>query len=242
MVYEELAPKNHSVDHVQLDALEAAVFQQATTPAEVVPELPSQSNRNAALVIREGLEMLLEQLQTQPMGKRNWSETSDNSVSRRAREDESQSHLQPQFQPPLLTSNKRRRKNDAMLIEPDDSADLSASLPPPEVLGAVIDLFFSLVQPWIPIFHEKRFRQRLKNPAKKYNLEVVLHAMVVATLKHVDPRETTANLRDIESICERSRKIVVLTAMDGLCVENLQALVIVCFEDVRLHRRSQVTD
>ena len=57
--------------------------------------------------------------------------------------------------------------------------------------------------------------------------------MVVAMLKHLDRREVTVNLGDIESICERSRKIVVLTAMDELYVENLQALVIICFEDVR---------
>lgn len=119
------------------------------------------------------------------------------------------------------------------MIEPDDLADLSTSLPPPVVLEAVIDLYFSLVQPWIPIFHEKSFRRRLKNPDKKYGLEVVLHAMVVAMLRHLDRRQITASFGDIESICERSRKIVVLTAMDGLYVEHLQALIILCFEDVR---------
>jgi hypothetical protein len=97
------------------------------------------------------------------------------------------------------------------------------------------------VQPWIPIFHEKRFRRQLKSPDKKYRLEVVLHSMVVAVLKHLDRREIRVNLGDIESICERSRKIVVLTAMDELYVENLQALVIICFEDVRCYPPFQAT-
>jgi hypothetical protein len=57
--------------------------------------------------------------------------------------------------------------------------------------------------------------------------------MLVAMLKHLDRRDITVDLGDIESICERSRKIVVLTAIDKLHVENLQALVIICFEDVR---------
>jgi hypothetical protein len=194
--------------------------------------LAPQNNRNSASALREGLELLLEELQTQPRRKRQWSETSDtaDNVTQCPSEDAPQPHSQGASS--SLPSNKRRRRNDTGLIEPDDLADLSASLPPLEVLEAVVDLYFSLVQPWIPIFHEKRFRRRLKNPGKKDRLEVVLHAMVVAMLKHLDRREITVNLGDIESICERSRKIVVLTAMDDLYVENLQALVIICFEDV----------
>jgi hypothetical protein len=229
----------------KLDALEDAVFQQGTLPDEGGPRLAPQNNRNSASAIREGLKLLFEQLQTQPRRKRQWSETSDttDTVARCLSEDA----LQPQSRGPSLPSSKRRRRNDTGLIEPDDLADLSASLPSLEVLEAVVDLYFSLVQPWIPIFHEKRFRRQLKNSDKKYRLEVVLHAMVVAMLKHLDRREITVNLGDIESICERSRKIVVLTAMDELYVENLQALVIICFEDVRcyflsmLQRASELT-
>ncbi|KAJ5690491.1 hypothetical protein N7462_004883 [Penicillium macrosclerotiorum] len=106
-------------------------------------------------------------------------------------------------------------------------------------MEAVVNLFFDLVQPWIPIFHERRFRQRLKSPEDRPALEVVLHAMVVALLKHVYPRELIENLGDIDTICERSRKIAVLTAMDALYVENLQALIIICFEDIGSGRLSR---
>lgn len=185
------------------------------------------------MAIRDGLELLLEQLQTQPRRKRRLSQTSEATAARLESENVHQrQQQQQQTQAPSSPSNKRR-KAETGLIEPDDLADLSDSLPPPEVLEAVIDLYFLLVQPWTPIFHERRFRRRLKDPNDKYQLEVVLHAMLVAMLKHVDRREITVDLGDIESICERSRKIVILTAMDELHVENLQALVIICFEDVR---------
>lgn len=234
----------------ELDALEAAVFEQGAASGE--GERPAYySNRDTASAIRDGLELLFEQLQAQPRRKRRWSQTSEAAAARREHEDVQQLQLQlqqPQAQTeiPSLPSNKRRRA-DTGLIEPDDLDDLSDSLPPPEVLEAVIDLYFLLVQPWIPVFHEKRFRRRLKDPNNKYRLEVVLHAMLVAMLKHVDRRQITVDLGDIESICERSRKIVILTAMDELHVENLQALVIICFEDVRslspsiLRRASELT-
>ncbi|OBT98730.2 hypothetical protein VE01_03288 [Pseudogymnoascus verrucosus] len=226
----------------RVDALEAAVFEQGAASGE--GERPAYySNRDTASAIRDGLELLFEQLQAQPRRKRRWSQTSEAAAARREHGDVQQLQLQlqqPQAQTeiPSLPSNKRRRA-DTGLIEPDDLDDLSDSLPPPEVLEAVIDLYFLLVQPWIPVFHEKRFRRRLKDPNNKYRLEVVLHAMLVAMLKHVDRRQITVDLGDIESICERSRKIVILTAMDELHVENLQALVIICFEDIGSGRVSR---
>lgn len=70
------------------------------------------------------------------------------------------------------------------------------------------------------------------NSIDRRRLEVILHAMTVAMLRYIDPRELPVDLGNIESICERSRKIVILTGMEDMYVENLQALIIVCFEDV----------
>jgi hypothetical protein len=189
-----------------VEALEDAVFHQER-PQE---QRPVSDSNAVATALREGMEMLLGQLQ-QPHTRKRPCEDEVSDVSR-------------------SPSNKRRRANDT-LIEPDKYSDLSSSLPPPAVLEAVVDSYFALVQPWIPIFHEKRFRRRLRS-ADRSRLEVVLHAMVVAMLKHVDQSVLPADLKDIEAVCERSRKVVVLTAMDDLYVENLQALIIICFEDV----------
>ncbi|KFZ00266.1 hypothetical protein V498_00198 [Pseudogymnoascus sp. VKM F-4517 (FW-2822)] len=222
----------------RVDALEAAVFQQGTASEDGGPRPAPQNNKDTASAVRDGLELLLEELQALPRRKRRWSQTSEIVTARYEGEDELQQQ-QPHPQAPSSPSQKRQRRTETGLIEPDDLSDLSDSLPPPEVLEAVIDLYFLLVQPWIPIFHEKRFRRQLKHPSKKYRLEVVLHAMLVVMLKHLDRREITVDLGDIESICERSRKIVVLTAMDELHVENLQALVIICFEDIGSGRVSR---
>ncbi|KFY06509.1 hypothetical protein V492_08011 [Pseudogymnoascus sp. VKM F-4246] len=224
----------------RVDALEAAVFDQGAASREG-GRPASHDNRDTALAIRDGLELLLEQLQTQPGRKRRWSQASEATVARHESEDVQHRQLnQPRAQThaPYSPSNKRPRA-DTSLIEPDDLADLSDTLPPPEILEAVIDLYFLLVQPWIPIFHEKRFRRRLQDPNNKYRLEVVLHAMLVAMLKHVDWRQITVDPGNIEILCERSRKIVILTAMDELHVENLQALVIICFEDIGSGRVSR---
>ncbi|KAH8692327.1 fungal-specific transcription factor domain-containing protein [Talaromyces proteolyticus] len=229
----------------RVDALEDAVFQQGRTPNEL-PQRTSQDGKTAAVVaLQEGLELLLEQLQSQSRRKRRWSDASDiaGTITQRVNEET----LPPSSSPhctqiqggQLQVPKKRRHVDDTVLIEPDDLANVSSSLPPPNVLEAVIDSYFRLVQPWIPIFHEKRFHRRLKNPNERRRLEVVLHAMVVAMLRHLNTGEVAIIPGDIESICERSRKIVVLTGMDDMYVENLQALIIICFEDIGSGRVSR---
>ncbi|KAL2823527.1 fungal-specific transcription factor domain-containing protein [Aspergillus cavernicola] len=211
----------------RVDALEDAVFHQGGTSGEG-SHVPHQDPKGVASALCEGLELLLGQLQRSNGHKRLFNADSE--------EPETGDTLQSPFQHPPLPPKKRRR--NGRLIEPDDNADLPSVLLPAYVLEAVVDLYFSQVQPWIPIFHEKRFRQRLNDPDKRCHLEVVLHAMVVALLKHVE-REVTAGLDGIERICERSRRIVVLTAMNDLHVENLQALTILCFEDIGSGRLSR---
>lgn len=58
--------------------------------------------------------------------------------------------------------------------------------------------------------------------------------MVVAVLKHIDARELKLEPDELDRICDRSRKMVILNGMSDLFVENLQALIIICFEDVSI--------
>ena len=95
----------------------------------------------------------------------------------------------------------------------------------------IIDKYFDIIQPWIPILHETQFRRRIHEQQELPHLTVVLHAMVVAALRFVASEMPPW---EIESLTARSRNIVVLTSMDGLSVENSQALIIVAFNDVSL--------
>ncbi|KAL3461894.1 hypothetical protein BJX64DRAFT_150205 [Aspergillus heterothallicus] len=220
----------------RVEALEDAVFrQEGPLPVRDDVRTLNQDPSSIASALCEGLEQLLGQLRPTNTRKRHLSNASEVPTVR----DAADGNIQPsESQPRSPVATKRRRTNDRPLIEPDHFADLSSTLPDAETLGAIVDLYFSQVQPWIPTFHEKRFRRRMKVPDERARLEVVLHAMVFGLLKHVDS-ELTAGLGDLEAICERSRKIVLLTAMNDLHVENLQALTIVCFEDIGSGRLSR---
>lgn len=109
----------------------------------------------------------------------------------------------------------------------------SSQLPPPELLEEAINAYFIVVQPWIPILHETRFRSRFYNHEQLPCLTVLLHAIVVAAIRFVEPSSQKLSEKDIETWTSRSRSIVLLSAMDGMSVENLQGLSIIAFTDVR---------
>ncbi|CCF41954.1 hypothetical protein CH063_12076, partial [Colletotrichum higginsianum] len=114
----------------------------------------------------------------------------------------------------------------------EDLENITTSLPPPDLLEDVINVYFNIIQPWIPILHETQFRRRVHDPEQLPRLVVVLHAMVVAALRYVDSPETRPSAQEVERRALRSRNIVILNAMDQLSVENLQALVILAFNDI----------
>ncbi|KAL0934776.1 uncharacterized protein CTRU02_209367 [Colletotrichum truncatum] len=114
----------------------------------------------------------------------------------------------------------------------EDLENITTSLPSPELLEDIINIHFNIIQPWIPILHETQFRRRVHDPEQLPRLVVVLHAMVVAALRFVDNPETRLSAHDVERRTARSRNIVILNAMDHLSVENLQALIIVAFNDI----------
>ncbi|KIH91808.1 hypothetical protein SPBR_01307 [Sporothrix brasiliensis 5110] len=122
----------------------------------------------------------------------------------------------------------------------------SPGLPPPATLQAVVNAYFVAVQPWIPVLHETQFRRRMHDPAQRPQLTCLLHAMVVAAARYV--QEGVESAEDVEGaegaengiidtdallrLAARSRSHVLLTAMDALTVENLQALIILAFHDI----------
>lgn len=115
----------------------------------------------------------------------------------------------------------------------EDLTDAASNLPPPDLLEDVVGSYFTYIQPWIPILHETYFRARIHDTEQRPNLTVVLHAIVVAAIRFVQPEGQAFSSHDLESWAKKSRSIVLLTAMNGLSVENLQALIIIAYDDVR---------
>ncbi|SPN99267.1 related to C6 transcription factor [Cephalotrichum gorgonifer] len=114
----------------------------------------------------------------------------------------------------------------------EELANDSTNLPPPAFLEEIIDAYFNIIQPWIPILHETYFRRRIDNDEERPELVVLLHAIVVAAARFVDSPGRGITGQEVELWTSRSRRIVKTSAMEALSVENLQALIIIAFNDM----------
>ena len=138
------------------------------------------------------------------------------------------------------SSRKRRRvdscgnPNIELASQLTHVANDSTKLPPPEILEEIINAYFNVIQPWIPVVHETRFRRRLDNHEQRPELIVLLHAMVVAAARFVDSETQRISVQEVDLWTSRSRSIVRLSATEELSVENLQALIIIVFHDVSI--------
>ena len=100
-------------------------------------------------------------------------------------------------------------------------------------LDSLMDVFFSKVQPWVPMLHVSGFPGILKDPVERVKKSVVLHAIQVTTLRYL--KRSDGSPLDPDYVAQEvraSRDYVMLSALDGLSVENLQALILIAFAEV----------
>ncbi|VUC34746.1 unnamed protein product [Clonostachys rosea] len=142
---------------------------------------------------------------------------------------------------------RKRRRVDSCgnpNVEPTRSLeehfeDVASGLPQPKHLEAIINAYFYVIQPWIPILHETRFRLHILDPEYFSRVQVILHAMIVAALRYVNSVEFSLSVNQLNEKRIRSRRLVIVNAMDNLSIESLQALIIVAFTDISNGEASQ---
>lgn len=110
--------------------------------------------------------------------------------------------------------------------------DSTIDLPSPDLLEKIICAYFKHVQPWTPILHETKLRARLSASDYTPRVAILIHAVIVAAVRLVDDEALRSRPDYVEQLISDSRDRVLLLGMDGLSVENLQALSIIAFSDV----------
>ncbi|OQE10760.1 hypothetical protein PENVUL_c003G07340 [Penicillium vulpinum] len=139
-------------------------------------------------------------------------------------------HLPPRNSPIAASNGQSSNKRHCPDTTTQARSTSSAQLPPDNLVSDILDAYFSVAHPFIPIIHETLFRSRLQDPTERPKLTVVLHAMMVCALRYVANERLAGEWLELyPDALQRSREFVVLSGMDGLSVENLQALIIVAF-------------
>ncbi|OLN86378.1 putative transcriptional regulatory protein C1683.13c-like protein 2 [Colletotrichum chlorophyti] len=126
----------------------------------------------------------------------------------------------------------KRRRLDHDQLAPASLPENGPALPDEEVLQAILQAYFSYVHPWIPIIHERRFRSRLHEPSETEAMRVVLQAMILSASRYVSNEDLALSVFGSPQKQALARDWVVSSAMKTLSVGNLQALIIVAFNDI----------
>ncbi|KFA72777.1 hypothetical protein S40288_06383 [Stachybotrys chartarum IBT 40288] len=113
------------------------------------------------------------------------------------------------------------------------------SVPEDEDLEALLQAYFVNVHPWIPMLHQGRLRRRLADEKERPKVQTILQSLVLVAVKYIDNMTVANRLLKTEQQAQEWRDYIVVTAMRKMSVENLQALIMITFDDIGSGRASQ---
>jgi len=133
------------------------------------------------------------------------------------------------------THKRRRIGSDGGYRGRPSHAFNPPNIPDDDGVDQVIDAYFRQIHPWIPMIHEARFRKRLRENRDDANLFPLLQSMILVAFRHVYRKDAAESIQRLIGDQDDVRDWVVAQATKCLSVENLQALIIICFYDVSIH-------
>lgn len=101
-----------------------------------------------------------------------------------------------------------------------------------ELFEDMLDVYFTRIQPWVPMLHEQSVRSGLNDPAERETMMVILRAMTVVTLRYLEVEGRCLDTRHIDAMTKKLKSEILLEAMTSLSIRNVQALIIVAFMEV----------
>lgn len=101
-----------------------------------------------------------------------------------------------------------------------------------ELVEDMLDLYFTRIQPWVPMLHEQSIRSGLNDPAEREIMMVILRAMTVVTLRYLEIDGRCLETHHIDAMTKKLKSEILLEAMTGLSIRNVQALIIMAFMEV----------
>lgn len=117
-------------------------------------------------------------------------------------------------QPPLIFQNMT------------ESPAIDSKLPAEEILRELVELFFELIYPWIPLFHKPNFVANLLLPERK----ILLHGIVLTTFRFWSKPTPPAEMRD--NYVRISREQILLSTIDTCSLISTQALALLAVDAI----------
>lgn len=99
-------------------------------------------------------------------------------------------------------------------------------LPAQEIIEELVELFFELIYPWVPLFYRPSFISNLFSPGR----QILLHGIVVITFRFWRKDAPSAEMR--ENYIKISREQILLGMIDACSLISTQALALLAVDAI----------
>ncbi|RFU28718.1 hypothetical protein B7463_g7621, partial [Scytalidium lignicola] len=125
-----------------------------------------------------------------------------------------------------VTSTLQIEQLPPFLNIPDLPTAINDRLPSEEILQELVELFFELIYPWVPLFHKPSFRANLFSPGR----QILLHGIVVVAFRFWRQPAPSAEVRD--NYVKISREQILLSTIDTCSLISTQALALLAVDAI----------
>lgn len=112
------------------------------------------------------------------------------------------------------------------LANPQTGQIVDTSLPSEDVLRVLVNLFFELMYPWLPLFCKPYFMANIFDPQR----EMLLHAIVVVAFRFYEGQDISTSMRD--QFMKMSQDKILAAIMDTCTLVSTQALALLAVDSI----------
>ena len=125
-----------------------------------------------------------------------------------------------------FVSEKHARQ--AIITSANESNLISPLLP----IESVLETYFKLIHPWMPVIHPATFLRRAREPEKPSGVMLIIQA-IVAVASQYTKEASEIDFTHLYQHTSTLRRQVITTAIESTSKETLQALLLVTFDSIK---------
>jgi hypothetical protein len=133
----------------------------------------------------------------------------------------------------ILAHTRKRKYDESSLVASLldlETINIADHLPSQAVISKLVDYFCVTFHHWIPYLHKKRLQTRAGNGSRDPHLDLILHAVVAASIRHLDRNVLYLDDDQVLHQIKVSRFIVETYALKDVSLTSLRALIIIVFD------------
>lgn len=140
---------------------------------------------------------------------------------------------------PSISRPLAKRKRDVETWAPTKRTEIATnivphhqeSLPSAKQLEGILETYFKLIHPWIPVIHPSTFLRRAREVPRPPEVVLILNAIIAVAA----PYATGEEFSDVKQRSTAFRQSVISAAIEDGSLEAIQALLLIAFDTVSSH-------